>query len=74
MYFISTKDPYRLNKNKFSPELCSFIECCLEKDPAKRWSVSKLLAHPFIVSIGKGDAERARFAQMVQDKKNVSLS
>jgi serine/threonine protein kinase len=74
MYFISTKDPYRLNKAKYSPELCSFVEACLEKDPQKRWSVGKLLTHPFIKAIGTGEAERAKFAQMVQDKKNVSLS
>lgn len=74
MYFISTKDPYRLNKAKFSPELCSFVEACLEKDPNKRWSVNSLLKHPFIQSIGSGEAERAKFAGMVQDKKNVSLT
>lgn len=74
MYFISTKDPYRLNKAKYSPELCSFVEACLEKDPQKRWSVGKLLTHPYIKMIGSGEAERAKFAQMVQDKKNVSLS
>lgn len=29
MYFISTKDPHRLNKAKFSPTYCDFVEKCL---------------------------------------------
>jgi serine/threonine protein kinase len=29
MYFISTKDPHRLNKMKFSPAYCDFVEKCL---------------------------------------------
>lgn len=26
----------------------SFIECCLQKESSKRWSVDKLLTHPFV--------------------------
>jgi serine/threonine protein kinase len=29
MYFISTKDAYRLNKNKYSSDVCDFVEKCL---------------------------------------------
>ena len=74
MYFISTKDAYRLNKHKFSSSYCEFVEKCLEKDIKKRWSIERLLKHPFITQIGDGKAERAQFAKMVQDKKDVSLS
>ena len=74
MYFISTKEAYRLNKHKFSANYCDFVEKCLEKDIKKRWSIEKLLKHPFIAQIGDGKAERAQFADMVKNKKDVSLS
>ncbi|XP_042519769.1 mitogen-activated protein kinase kinase 9-like [Macadamia integrifolia] len=32
-----------------SEEFESFINCCLQKDSSKRWTVSQLLSHPFIV-------------------------
>lgn len=31
-----------------SEEFRSFIECCLQKESDKRWSVSQLLSHPFV--------------------------
>ncbi|XP_050207709.1 mitogen-activated protein kinase kinase 7-like [Mercurialis annua] len=31
-----------------SEEFLSFLRCCLEKHPSKRWSSSQLLTHPFI--------------------------
>lgn len=34
--------------NQFSPEFCSFISSCLQKDPKDRHSARKLMAHPFI--------------------------
>jgi serine/threonine protein kinase len=74
MYFISTKDAYRLNKQKFSNEYCDFVEKCLEKDIKKRWSINKLLNHPFITQIGDGKKERLQFSEMVKNKKDVSLS
>lgn len=74
MYFISTKEAYRLSKNKFSIEYCDFVEKCLEKDIKKRWSITKLLDHPFITQIGNGEKERKQFAEMVKNKKDVSLS
>lgn len=54
MYFISTKDAYRLNKMKFSENYCDFVARCLEKDIKKRWSIRQLLKHPFITQIGNG--------------------
>lgn len=32
-----------------SDDFKDFIECCLQKDWTKRWTVEKLLSHPFIV-------------------------
>ena len=71
MYFISTKDAYRLNKNKYSEDICDFVEKCLEKDVKQRWSINKLLNHPFITKIGSGDKEREVFAEMVKNKSKV---
>ncbi|XP_047310625.1 mitogen-activated protein kinase kinase 5-like [Impatiens glandulifera] len=33
-----------------SREFRDFISCCLQRDPAKRWSAAQLLRHPFISS------------------------
>lgn len=74
MYFISTKEPYRLNRQKYSDNMCDFVEKCLEKDLKKRWSIKKLLQHPFIRQIGEGHKERQIFADMVKNKKDASLS
>ncbi|KAI4326290.1 hypothetical protein MLD38_031619 [Melastoma candidum] len=35
-----------------SAEFRSFMECCLQKEAGKRWSVKQLLSHPFVA--GKG--------------------
>ncbi|KAL2930384.1 Mitogen-activated protein kinase kinase 4 [Bienertia sinuspersici] len=32
-----------------SREFRDFIQCCLQREPAKRWTAIKLLSHPFIV-------------------------
>ncbi|XP_056166987.1 uncharacterized protein LOC115685312 isoform X2 [Syzygium oleosum] len=32
-----------------SPELRHFVTCCLQRDPARRWTAEKLLQHPFIL-------------------------
>ncbi|CAO2839374.1 unnamed protein product [Amaranthus hypochondriacus] len=34
--------------DQFSPEFCSFISACIQKDPKDRWTSSDLLKHPFI--------------------------
>ncbi|KAH9610521.1 hypothetical protein KSS87_000993 [Heliosperma pusillum] len=34
--------------DQFSPEFCSFISACIQKDPSERWTSSDLLTHPFI--------------------------
>lgn len=35
--------------DQFSPEFCSFISACLEKDDARRPGAEQLLSHPFIL-------------------------
>ncbi|OMO61228.1 hypothetical protein CCACVL1_23659 [Corchorus capsularis] len=32
-----------------SDEFQSFLDCCLQKEPSKRWSASQLLDHPFLL-------------------------
>ncbi|KAF8378812.1 hypothetical protein HHK36_030161 [Tetracentron sinense] len=39
-----------------SEEFRSFVECCLQKESSKRWTVSELLLHPF-VSMGRRSEE-----------------
>jgi len=38
-----------LPEHMWSKDILSFLNCCLQKNPWKRWSADQLLAHPFIV-------------------------
>ncbi|MBA0564233.1 hypothetical protein Golob_009187 [Gossypium lobatum] len=38
-----------------SDELRNFLECCLQKDPSKRWSAFQLLEHPFLIKYPAND-------------------
>ncbi|XP_043694697.1 mitogen-activated protein kinase kinase 9-like [Telopea speciosissima] len=38
-----------------SEEFQNFIKCCLQKDSRKRWTVSELLSHPFVVKDQKSE-------------------
>ncbi|CAH9084034.1 unnamed protein product [Cuscuta europaea] len=38
----------RAPSDQFSPEFCSFISSCVQKDPKKRLSANELMSHPFI--------------------------
>eukprot|EP00808_Paulinella_micropora_P011074 g81232.t1 len=42
------KNTLGLDKEKFSPELCDFVDKLLIKDPRTRWKASQLLNHPFL--------------------------
>ncbi len=46
---ISDSEPPQLPADIGSPELRDFINRCLVRDPAKRWTAAQLLAHPLIV-------------------------
>ncbi|KAK7255025.1 hypothetical protein RIF29_28426 [Crotalaria pallida] len=35
-----------------SPEFRDFVSRCLQREPSRRWSASKLLGHPFIAQLG----------------------
>ncbi|KAL0410455.1 UNVERIFIED_CONTAM: Mitogen-activated protein kinase kinase, partial [Sesamum latifolium] len=38
----------RAPSDLYSPEFCSFISACVQKDPKDRLSTNELMAHPFI--------------------------
>ncbi|XAR74038.1 Mitogen-activated protein kinase kinase [Bertholletia excelsa] len=39
-----------------SREFREFISCCLQRDPARRWTAARLLQHPFIMQNVRGNA------------------
>ncbi|CAA0835009.1 Mitogen-activated protein kinase kinase 2 [Striga hermonthica] len=41
--------------DRFSPEFCSFISACVQKDPKDRLSANELMAHPFITKYNDVD-------------------
>jgi len=45
--------------DQFSPEFCSFISACLQKDPKERMSPVDLLNHPFIKKFEDKDIDLA---------------
>ncbi|XP_010924452.1 mitogen-activated protein kinase kinase 1 isoform X1 [Elaeis guineensis] len=45
---IVDQPPPSAPSDQFSPEFCSFISACLQKDPQERMSSLELLSHPFI--------------------------
>ena len=54
IYMTLTQEPPSLPKgDKFSKNFRNFLECCLQKDPKKRYSPESLLKHSFIKSAKK---------------------
>ncbi|XP_072995641.1 mitogen-activated protein kinase kinase 1 [Typha latifolia] len=45
---IVDQPPPSAPSDQFSPEFCSFISACIQKDPQERMSSLELLDHPFI--------------------------
>ncbi|MCL7035249.1 hypothetical protein MKW94_002125, partial [Papaver nudicaule] len=46
---------------KFSPEFCSFISACLQKDPKVRLAADELMEHPFIKKYEDKDVNLASY-------------
>eukprot|EP00250_Pteridium_aquilinum_P024855 c29704_g1_i1 orf=387-1445(-) len=46
---IVNQPPPLASRDQFSPEFCSFISGCLQKEPTYRISAVELLKHPFLV-------------------------
>ncbi|XP_020589672.1 mitogen-activated protein kinase kinase 3 [Phalaenopsis equestris] len=63
MYDPSPSPP----KDSFSPEFCSFIDSCLNKDPSARPRADELLTHPFIKKYEKKSVDLAAYIRKVFD-------
>ncbi|KAJ8751002.1 hypothetical protein K2173_016183 [Erythroxylum novogranatense] len=48
MEAIVDKPPPTAPSDEFSPEFCSFISACVQKDPRDRQAAHELIAHPFM--------------------------
>ncbi|KVH93995.1 Protein kinase, ATP binding site-containing protein [Cynara cardunculus var. scolymus] len=48
METIVGQQPPRPPSDQFSPQFCSFIDACLQKEPKDRSSANELMSHPFI--------------------------
>ncbi|KAL0333742.1 UNVERIFIED_CONTAM: Mitogen-activated protein kinase kinase [Sesamum angustifolium] len=51
----------RAPSDLFSPEFCSFISACVQKDPKDRLSANELMAHPFITKYDDLDVDLALY-------------
>ena len=47
---VNSAAPSLTTADGASELLCDFVRCCLQKDPADRWSAEQLLAHPWMTS------------------------
>ncbi|GLT33217.1 hypothetical protein SLA2020_078210 [Shorea laevis] len=54
-------------KDKFSPEFCSFVDACLQKDAEARPTAEQLLVHPFIKKYEHARVDLASFVRSVFD-------
>uniref|UniRef100_A0A1D1YUZ6 mitogen-activated protein kinase kinase n=1 Tax=Anthurium amnicola TaxID=1678845 RepID=A0A1D1YUZ6_9ARAE len=55
-------------KNSFSPEFCSFIDACLQKDADSRPTAEQLLAHPFVRKYEDMRIDLAAFVRSIFDR------
>ncbi|KAA8530203.1 hypothetical protein F0562_004912 [Nyssa sinensis] len=55
------------SKHIFSPEFCSFIDACLQKDADARPTADQLLLHPFITKYENVGVDLAAFVRSVFD-------
>ncbi|XP_042751358.1 mitogen-activated protein kinase kinase 6 isoform X1 [Lactuca sativa] len=56
---IVSKPPPAAPSDQFSPEFCSFISSCIQKEPKDRSSALELLSHPFIKKFEDKDIDLA---------------
>ncbi|KAL8139664.1 hypothetical protein V2J09_005685 [Rumex salicifolius] len=54
-------------RDKFSPEFCSFIDSCLQKDADARPTAEELLSHPFITKYEDSQVDLAAYVRNVFD-------
>ncbi|KAK9142014.1 hypothetical protein Syun_011414 [Stephania yunnanensis] len=69
---IVGKPPPSAPPDQFSPEFCSFISSCIQKDPRDRMSSSELLSHPFIKKFEDKDIDLAILVGSLEAPVNFS--
>ncbi|GFP79435.1 mitogen-activated protein kinase kinase 2 [Phtheirospermum japonicum] len=65
METIVNQPPPRAPSDSYSPEFCSFISDCVQKDPKDRLSANELMAHPFIAKYDNLDIDLALYFTIV---------
>ncbi|CAA2967679.1 mitogen-activated kinase kinase 2-like [Olea europaea subsp. europaea] len=61
MEAIVDKPAPRAPDDLFSPEFCSFISACVQKEPKDRLSANELMVHPFITKYENLDIDLASY-------------
>ncbi|KAL4194230.1 hypothetical protein AMTRI_Chr05g58320 [Amborella trichopoda] len=69
---IVDQPPPSAPPDQFSPEFCSFISACIQKDPNDRMSTLDLLAHPFIKKFENQDIDLAILFSSLEPPVNFS--
>ncbi|TVU35265.1 hypothetical protein EJB05_17147 [Eragrostis curvula] len=68
---IVDQPPPSAPADQFSPEFCSFISSCIQKDPAERLSASELLNHPFIKKFEGKDLNLRTLVESLEPPMNI---
>lgn len=66
LQILDDKSP-SLSKEIFSPELCSFVDACLQKDPVARPTAEQLLSHPFVTKYKDSGVNLGSFVRGIFD-------
>lgn len=54
-------------RDQFSPEFCSFVDACLEKDADKRPTADELMSHPFVRKYDNESVDLGAYVRSVCD-------
>ncbi|KAE8596458.1 hypothetical protein XENTR_v10016119 [Xenopus tropicalis] len=65
-HLIINNQPPKLRAETWSQQFVSFLDSCLKKDPAERWSAEELLQHPFIAGLPPKKIVRAEIREHLQ--------
>ncbi|WOK95701.1 mitogen-activated protein kinase kinase 1 [Canna indica] len=69
---IVDQPPPSAPADQFSPEFCSFISVCIQKDPKQRMSSLELLSHPFIKKFEDKDIDLAILVSSLDPPVNLN--
>ncbi|KAH7686176.1 Mitogen-activated protein kinase kinase protein [Dioscorea alata] len=70
---IVGQPPPSAPSDQFSPEFCSFISACIQKDPQERLSSLELLEHPFIKKFEDKDINLAILVDSLDPLVNIPI-